>query len=101
MNKIRRIFDVIGTILPQVNKERKRMINLKFIIKKVLEMLGLPHDKIKISRSKKTLTTYQEYWDNILLLVGDEIQSIVRETPCCISSQIYPLMDTYQLRTLT
>jgi len=77
MNKICRVFNEIGKILLQVNGKQKRMINLKFILRKMFEMMGLTYDNIQISKSKKPLAFYQEYWDNILLLVGNEIKSIV------------------------
>ena len=62
-NKIMRIFSEIGKILPQINGERKRMISLNFILIQVLRMMGLPFDKIPISKTKRTLNSYQEYWE--------------------------------------
>ena len=56
-NKIMRIFSEIGKILPQINSERKRMISLNFILRQVLRMMGLPFNKIPISKSKKTLAS--------------------------------------------
>ena len=56
-NKIMRIFSEIGKILPQINGERKRMISLNFILRQVLRMMGLPFNKIPISKSKKILET--------------------------------------------
>ena len=76
-NKIMRIFSEIGKILPQINGERKRMISLNFILRQVLRMMGLPFDKIQISRSKKTLASYQQYWTQIILLIGDRIKGII------------------------
>ena len=49
-NKIMRIFSVIGKIFPQINGERKRMISINFILRKVLKMMGLPFNKIPISK---------------------------------------------------
>ena len=76
-NKIRRIFSEIGKILPQINGERKRMISLNFILIQVLKMMSLPFDKIPISKSKRTLNSYQQYWTQIMLLIGDEIKGII------------------------
>ena len=76
-NKIMRIFSEIGKILPQINGERKRMISLNFILIQVLRMMGLPFDKIPISKSKKTLASYQQYWTQIILLIGDIIKGII------------------------
>ena len=76
-NKIMRIFSEIGKILPQINGKRKRMISLNFILRQVSRMMGLPFDKIPISESKKTLASYQQYWTQIILLIGDRIKGII------------------------
>ena len=76
-NKIMRIFSEIGKILPQINGERKRMISLNFILIQVLRMMGLPFNKIPISKSKNTLASYQQYWAQIMLLIGDRIKGII------------------------
>ena len=76
-NKIMRIFSEIGKILPQINGEWKRMISLNFILRQVLRMMGLPFNKIPISKSKKTLASYQQYWTQIILLIGDRIKGII------------------------
>ena len=75
-NKIMRIFSEIGKILPQINGERKR-ISLYFILRQVLRMMGLPFDKIPISESKKTLASYQQYWTQMILLIGDRMKGII------------------------
>ena len=76
-NEIMRIFSEIGKILPQINGERKRMISLNFILIQVLRMMGLPFNKIPISESKRTLNSYQEYWEKIMILIGDIIKGII------------------------
>ena len=76
-NKIMRIFSEIGKILPQINGERKRMISLNFILIQVLRMMGLPFNKIPISESKNALASYQQYWTQIMLLIGDIIKGII------------------------
>ena len=76
-NKIMRIFSEIGEILPQINGERKRMISLSFILVQVLRMMDLPFNKIQISKSKRTLNSYQEYWEKIMILIGDKIKGII------------------------
>ena len=75
-NKIMRIFSEIGKILPQINGKRKRMISLNFTLRQV-SMMGLPFNKIPISESKKTLASYQQYWTQIILLIGDRIKGII------------------------
>ena len=76
-NKITRIFSEIGKILPQINGERKRMISLNFILIQVLRMMDIPFNKIPISKSKNTLASYQQYWTQIILLIGDIIKGII------------------------
>ena len=76
-NKIMRIFSEVGEIIPQINGERKRMISFKFILRQVLRMMGLPFNKIPISKTKKTLDSYKQYWTQIILLIGDRIKGII------------------------
>ena len=76
-NKVMRIFSEIGKIFPQINGERKRMISLNFILRQVLRMMDMPCNKIPISKSKKTLASYQQYWTQIILLIGDGIKGII------------------------
>ena len=76
-NKIMRVFSEIGKILPQINGERKRMIYLNFILRQVSRMMGLPFNEIPISKTKKTLASYQQYWTQIILLIGDRIKGII------------------------
>ena len=78
-NKIMKIFSEIGKILPQINGERKRMISVNFILAKILKMMKLPHSYVKITKSKRTKTTYQYHWDQIILLIGDKINRIINE----------------------
>ena len=76
-NKIMRIFSEIGKIFPQINGERKRMISLNFILRQVSRVMGLSFNKIPISKTKKTLASYQQYWTQIILLIGDRIKGII------------------------
>ena len=52
--KICQIFKELEKVLPQVNGNRKRMINANFILKQLLKMFNLPHENISISKSKRT-----------------------------------------------
>ena len=76
-NKILRIFYEIGVILDQIKGVRKRMISLSFILVQVLRMMDLPFNKIQISKSKRTLNSYQDYWEKIMILIGDKIKGII------------------------
>ena len=71
------VFDEINSIIHEVNYGRKRMISFKYIIKRLLNMLGLPCKDINVTKSKRTLTYYEQFWDRILSLIGDRIQSII------------------------
>ena len=76
--KIDKVFTEIGKILNQVNGTRKRMISVNFILQKVLSMMGIPYKKIPISKSKKTLAFYDQYWVKIMTLIGDKIKAIIK-----------------------
>ena len=75
--KIDRVFVEIGKVLPQVNGNRKRMISINFIMKRIFNMMGIPQKQIPISKSKKTLAFCDKYWTSIMSLIGDKIKSIV------------------------
>ena len=40
-------------------------------------MLGLPYKDINVTKSKKTLKYYKQYWEKVQSLIGDRIQSII------------------------
>ena len=68
----------IGKVLNEVNGTRKRMISVNFIMRKIFKMMGIPYKNIPISKSKKTLAFYNQYWASTLcLLIGDKIKSII------------------------
>jgi len=75
--KIHQIFVEIDKILPQINGNRKRMININFIMEKIFEIMNKPCDNIQITKSKNTLKFYEQYWTNIQLLIGDKIKSLI------------------------
>ena len=78
-SKILRIFNEIGKVVQTVNINRKRMININFILQKIFKMLNLPYEKIKTTKSKKILENYDRYWREILSLSSDKIDTIVKE----------------------
>ena len=77
--KIERVFVEIGKIIDQVNNNRKRMISINFILRKLLKMMNLPFDNIPISKSKRTVASYEKYWNDTLLLIGDVIKTIINQ----------------------
>lgn len=77
-DRIYKVFVVIGSVLPSVNRNRKRMISTKFIIKQIFMLLGIPFEFIMVSKSRRTLDFYDRYWIEILLLSFERIISIIR-----------------------
>ena len=77
-NRIYKVFDEIGTILPLVNGSRKRMMSVNFIIVKILKMMKLSHSYVKVTKSKRTLSSYERYWDQIISMIGDKIKEIIK-----------------------
>ena len=77
--KIHKIFIEIGKVINEVNNRRKRMIGIKYVIKKLFKMLGLPYKDINVTKSKRTLTYYEQYWEKIQSLIGDRIESIINK----------------------
>ena len=75
--KVYVIFMEIGKIIKEVNGERKRMISINFILCKILSMMNLQFENISISKSKKTLAFYNQYWDSIISLIGEKIKGII------------------------
>ena len=75
--KIHKVFIEIDSVLHKVNNGRKRMISIKYHIKQLFEMLGLPYKDINVTKSKRTLSNYEQYWKRVLSLIGNRIQSII------------------------
>ena len=40
--------------------------------------MDLPFEDIPISKSKKTLVSYEKYWTSIMTLIGDDIKRIIQ-----------------------
>ena len=53
------------------------MISVKFIMKQLFKMLGLPYKDINVTKLKKTLKYYKQYWEKVQSLIGNRIQSII------------------------
>ena len=61
-------FDLVSTVLHILNKDRKRIISIQFIIHKVFEKWNLNFN-VPITKSKKTLHNYEKYWNHLCLLI--------------------------------
>ena len=77
-DRIYRVFAEISDIIPTLNDRRKRLISIRYIIKQLFMLLGLPFEFIKVSKSKKTIQFYDRYWAKILSLKSDKIIHIMK-----------------------
>ena len=75
--KILYIIQLIGDNTKDLDTERKRFISIEYLLKRIYDMLGYKNDFFKLPKSKKTLNTYNRYWDNLWSLIGIQIQSII------------------------
>ena len=50
-NKILENFEKIESVLPQIHGDRKRMVNINFILKQILKKIKLLYKNIPISKS--------------------------------------------------
>ena len=76
--QIYKAFIAIDNVLNEVNDGRKRMIRMKYVIKELFKMLGLPYKDVYVMKSKRTLTYYKKYWQKVQSLIGDRIQSMIK-----------------------
>ena len=70
---ILRIFKLIDNVTHQPGVCRKRLISVNFIIKQLFDMLGIEYKFIPITKSKKTLNYYRQWWAQIYYLIKDDI----------------------------
>ena len=77
--KIERIFNEISKVNHLVYKKRKRMISVNFILRKLFSLMNKPFESIPITKSKRTIKIYDEFWNKILSLKGDEIERIINQ----------------------
>ena len=76
ITKILKIFNLFDKIINDINSNRKRIININYILIKIFNMMDIEH-KIIIKKSEQTLCFYNEYWAKILDSIGDQINSII------------------------
>ena len=79
-DKIYKVFNEIEKIVPLIDNNRKRMISINFIIRKLFSVY-MPHiqyENIRITKSEKTLKYYEEYWKLIVEIIGVKIKKIIR-----------------------
>ena len=78
--KIHKIFLEINKILPQINGKRKRIINLKYLLHRILQLMKIDSSQIELIKSKKTMKLYNVYWSNIMDIIGPKIMHIINQT---------------------
>ena len=71
--KILRIFRLINQNSPEVNIGRKRMISVNFILKQLFDILEIEYKFIPLTKSKKTLNYYSQWWAQIYDLIKEDI----------------------------
>ena len=70
---ILRIFKLIDNVTHQPGVRRKRLISVNFIIKQLFDMLGIEYKFIPLTKSKKTLNYYSQWWAQIYDLIKEDI----------------------------
>ena len=80
INQIHKVFVEIDSVLHEVNDGRKRMISIKYVIKQLFKMLGLPYKDIQVTKSKRTMKYYKRYWGKVQSLI-DRLQ-LTSSPPC-------------------
>ena len=70
-----RIFKLIDQVSPEVYIGRKRMISINFIFKQLFDNLGIEYKFIPLTKSKKTLNYYAQWWKRVYNLIKDDIIS--------------------------
>ena len=78
--KIHKIFVEINKILPQINGKRKRIISLKYLLHRILQLMKIDSSQIELTKSKKTMKLYNVYWDKIMDIIGPKIMHIINHT---------------------
>ena len=74
--QIYKIFELIGIVSNQINENRKRIISVKYLLKRIFDMMDIKYN-IPITKSIQTLNFYNVYWEKIMALIGDKIESIL------------------------
>ena len=70
--KILRIFAIIDQVSLKVDTDRKKMVCVKFILKQLFDILGIEYKFIPLTRSKKTLKYYVDWWERVYALINDD-----------------------------
>ena len=74
--QIYKIFELIGFVTNQINENRKRIISVKYLLKRIFDMMDIKYN-IPVTKSIRTLAFYNAYWEKIMTIIGDKIISIL------------------------
>ena len=69
--KILRIFALIDQMAKRIDTDRRRMISV--ILKQPFEILGIKYKFIPLTKSKKTLRYFADWWAQIYDLIKKDI----------------------------
>ena len=72
--QIYKIFELIGFVTNQINENRKRIISIKYLLKRIFDIMDIKY-RIPITKSIRTLNFYNAYWEKIMSLIGDKTES--------------------------
>lgn len=61
IGKVNRVFEMLNGI----KTERKRMVNMRLIIKQLFPMMNLEVE-IDTTKSKRTLKRYEQFWKKVM-----------------------------------
>ena len=75
--QIYKIFELIGFVTNQINENRKRIISVKYLLKRIFDIMDIKYN-ILVTKSIRTLTFYNAYWEKIMAIIGDKIISILK-----------------------
>ena len=56
------------------------MININYMMKQTLNDMQINTDYIKITKSKKTLEYYYNYWNKIINLISNDFNTIINKS---------------------
>ena len=88
-NKILDIFEKIESVLPQINADRKRLINVNFTLKRTIKMRKLQYKNIPIYNQKEHQHFIYNIGVELKKLFGDDIKTNIRRVNFCEYSSFH------------
>ena len=72
------IFKLIDNFT-QPDVDRKRLFSVNFIIKQLLDILGVEYKFIPLTWSKNTLKYYEDWWKRVYFLIKADISRLISQ----------------------